>query len=91
MNADSCPEIQPIFPRPVRAWETSDFKLWPNVERELAKEHEVLLKKDELHKQYESDPLIVEDTEGTSCKVDITEITGWLKNNPELAARLINS
>jgi hypothetical protein len=94
MNPDSCPDlpVAPLpFPRAVRSWETSDFKVWPYVEREQAEEHEAKLIKNRLLEAYKSSALIIKGWNGNSQVVDIYDLKAWLKANPELAERLVNT
>ena len=92
MNADSCPEIPLTFPRAVRAWETSDRRLFNYNAQAVAREHEAKLKEAAEEKQllraFSSrrlylgyDPVLV----------DLKKLRTWLKDNPELVERLVNA
>ena len=83
---DDCTKA-PVFPRLVTAWETSDHRLFAAVETDVAQEHEARLiaadKERRLRKDY-----------ADCCwdvRVKMNDLRTWLKANPELTARLVNS
>jgi hypothetical protein len=71
----------------VEAWETSDGRLFAAVETEVAQQHEAKLIAANNERQLRRDY--------AGCcwdiRVKMNDLRDWLKANPELTARLVNS
>lgn len=77
----------PVFPRLVRAWETSDYRLFAAIETDVAQEHEAKLIAADKERQLSK--VLTASRQPTGVKMN--DLEALLKANPELVERLINS
>ena len=90
MNPDSCPEVLPAWPKLIKAWETSDSRLFTEADAAAAEEHESRLRETAKQAQLLRDYISRRLSLGGPAVAELGQLRRWLKNNPELVERLMS-